>query len=165
MRARILIVLVVALVTGVAAALAQTTNDTSLAARQAAVDAFKGTWTGTSTCTDPNRPACKNEVVVYRFVPFTGAPWQLRCLADKIVGGKRLPMGAFLFQYDDKAKELRCDFKKGNTHGLWSFTADGDSLRGSLVLLPDGNKGRDVRAHRVDDAHVPPAPALKEYEE
>ncbi len=140
-------------------------KDSELDARQARIAAYTGTWTGTSTCVGKNRAACKNEVVVYRFVPFPAAPWQIRCLADKIVGGKRLPMGALIFQYDETSDGIRSEFSIGNTHGVWSFTADGDSLRGALILLPDGEKGRDVRAHRTDDSKVPPAPALKEYEE
>jgi len=125
---------------------------------------FKGTWTGKSICVG-DRPACKNETVVYRFMPFPGAPWQLRLLADKIIEGKRVPMGALLFQYDDEKHALCSEFKIGNTHGVWSFTARGDSLRGELIILPDGEKGRDVRAHRVNDSEVPPAPATKEYDE
>lgn len=156
-------VAVVLLAVGVAA-LAQTPSDTSMSVRQAAVDAFKGTWTGKSTCVGEH-PACKDEVVVYRFVPFTGAPWQLRCLGDKIVEGKRVPMGALMFQYDDKTKRLRCEFKRGTTRGVWSFAAEGDSLIGELIVPPDGSKVRDVRVHRIDDAHLPPAPALKEYQQ
>ena len=170
MRLRILCGLLVVVIA--AGAFAQTNTpapapsspDKELDARQARVAAFTGTWTGTSTCVGKN-PACKNEVVVYRFMPFPAAPSQTRCLADKIVAGKRLPMGALMFQYDDKTDGIRCEFKIGNTHGVWSFTAQGDSLIGALIILPDGEKGRDVRAHRVDDSKVPPAPALKEYEE
>ncbi|HET6462707.1 MAG TPA: hypothetical protein VFH33_02820 [Candidatus Krumholzibacteria bacterium] len=140
-------------------------KDTELDARQAKIAAYTGTWTGTSTCVGKNRPACKNEVVVYRFMPFPAAPWQTRLLADKIIEGKRLPMGALIFQYDDKTGGIRSEFKIGNTHGVWSFTAEGDSLVGELIILPAGGKGRDVRAHRTDDGKVPTAPALKEYEE
>jgi hypothetical protein len=47
---------------------------------------------------------------------------------------------------------------------VWSFTVDADSLKGTLIVLPGGDKSRDVRAHRVlDDSHLPPAPALNEY--
>jgi hypothetical protein len=139
-------------------------NPTDPVTAEKAAAPFKGTWTGKSTCVG-DRPACKNETVVYRFVPFTGAPWQLRLLADKVIEGKRVPMGALMFAYDDSTRGLRCEFKRGTTHGVWYFEVDGDSLRGKLLLLPDGDKARDVRAHRVDDAHVPSAPALKEYEE
>jgi hypothetical protein len=126
---------------------------------------FRGTWTGTSTCVG-DHPACKNEIVVYRFVPFPAVPWQVRCLADKIVGGKRLPMGALMFQYDERTRGLRCELTAPNTHGAWSFVVDGDSLRGEFTFLPDGDKGRDVRAVRVEDeSKLPAAPQLKDYEE
>jgi hypothetical protein len=134
------------------------------AAAEKAVAAFKGTWEGKSTCVG-DRPACKNEIVVYRFITFDGVPWQLRLLADKIIEGKRVPMGALLFAYDDSTKTLQCEFKRGTTHGVWSYEAVGDSLIGTLIVLPYGTKSRDVRAHRVEDADVPPAPPLKEYEE
>ena len=171
MRMRILCGLLVVVVA--AGAFAQTNTpapapsapDKELDARQAKIGAYTGTWTGTSTCVGKNRPACKNEVIVFRFVPFPGSPWQTRLLGDKIVEGKRLPMGAFIFQYDEKTHGIRSEFKVGNTHGEWSFIAEGDSLIGALITLPDGEKGRDVRAHRVDDSKVPPAPALEEYEE
>jgi hypothetical protein len=171
MRLKILLSMVVLL--AAAAVLAQNITptpsppprDTELATHEAKIATYSGTWTGTSTCVGKNRPACKNEVVVYRFVPFPAAPWQTRCLADKIVEGKRLPMGALIFQYDDKSNGIRSEFKIGNTHGVWSFTAEGDSLKGSLITLPDGEKGRDVRAHRIDESKLPAAPALKEYEE
>lgn len=171
MRMRILCGLLVVVVA--AGALAQNNTpapapsspDKELDARQARIAVFTGTWAGTSTCVAKNRPACKNEVIVFRFVPFPAAPWQTRLLGDKIVEGKRLAMGAFICQYDEKTHGIRSEFKVGNTHGEWSFTAEGDSLIGALITLPDGEKGRDVRAHRVDDSKVPPAPALKEYEE
>lgn len=171
MKARILFGLLAVIIA--ASALAQNINptpspapkDSELDARQAKIAAYTGTWTGTSTCVGTNRPACKNEVVVYRFMPFPAAPWQTRCLADKIVAGKRLPMGALIFKYDDKTGGIRSEFKVGDTHGVWSFTAEGDSLIGALIILPGGEKGRDVRAHRIDDSKVPPAPALKDYED
>ncbi|HET6349094.1 MAG TPA: hypothetical protein VFH88_08425, partial [Candidatus Krumholzibacteria bacterium] len=92
---------------------------------------FKGTWTGTSKCLG-DHPACKDEIVVYRFVPFVGAPWQLRVLADKIIDGKRQPMGALMFLYDRPTHTMRCEFTRPNAHGIWSFAAQGDSLVGQL---------------------------------
>lgn len=125
---------------------------------------FKGTWAGKSMCVG-DHPACKNENVVYRFVPFSGAPWQMRLLADKIIEGKRVPMGALMFAYDDTTRGMKCEFKRGTTRGVWYFEVDGDSLTGKLLVLPAGDKARDVRAKRViDDSHLPAAPALKEYE-
>jgi len=166
MRQKIVIIAIIATLGAVAALTHAQTTDSTVDARTKAANAFRGTWTGKSICVGNNRPACKDETVVYRFVPFTGAPWQLRLLADKIIEGKRVPMGALMFQYDDKAHGLRCEFKKGNTHGVWSFAVAGDSLTGDLVTLPGGEKGRDVRAVRVtDESKLPEAPSLKDYEE
>lgn len=122
-----------------------------------------GTWTGTSTCVG-DRPACKNETVVYRFVPIEGHPTQVRLLADKIIDGKRVPMGALVFDYHAETGEARSEFRVGRTHGIWSYTVAGDEIKGTLVILPEGSVGRDVKAHRVADDQVPAAPAIAEYD-
>jgi hypothetical protein len=111
-----------------------------------------------------NRAACNNETVVYRFVPVDGHPGQIRLLADKIVDGKRVPMGALVFEYDERTGKLICEFTRGNTHGIWSFSIAGESMTGSLEILPERSVGRDVKAHRVKDAELPAAPALHEYD-
>ena len=123
-----------------------------------------GTWTGTSTCVG-NRPACKNEVVVYRFVPIKDDPGRFRQLADKIIEGKRVPMAVLDCDFDERTGTVRSEFRVGNTHGVWTFTVKGDTMTGELIILPEGSRGRDVKAHRVKDTDVPPAPADKEYEE
>src|SRR5947208_3363109 len=58
-----------------------------------------GTWRGTSVCTDRvAAPACNDESVVYDFT--AGAtPDTVHWKADKIVEGKRLPMGEFDLVY------------------------------------------------------------------
>ena len=131
---------------------------------QTSPSAFAGTWTGTSTCVG-NRPACKNETVVYRFVPIVGHPKQLRQLADKIIEGKRVPMGALEFELNERTGVLESEFKRGHTHGIWSYSVTGDSLTGTLIILPERSIGRDVKVRRVTDTEVPAAPALREYEE
>jgi hypothetical protein len=131
---------------------------------QGSPSAFVGTWTGTSTCVG-NRPACKNETVVYRFLPLDDRPQQVRLLADKIIDGKRVPMGALVFDYDEGKGELRSEFRVGQTHGVWSYSVAGDSMTGTLVILPERSVGRDVKVHRVKDTEVPAAPAIGEYDE
>ena len=122
---------------------------------------FAGTWTGTSLCTGVPG-ACKDETVVYRFEPVAKQPRQLRMLGDKIIAGKRLPMGALLMECDTTGRSLRCEFTT-STHIVWAFTAFGDSLAGTLITLPDSTLGRRVTAHRVPDSAVPPAPAREDY--
>lgn len=122
-----------------------------------------GTWTGTSTCVG-NRPACKNEVVVYRIVAVDGKPEVVALYADKIIYGKRVPMGEFDFVYRDTDRTLVCEFHVGQTHGLIELTVSGDAMTGTLVVLPEKTLGRRISVNRVSDDKVPPPPGLDEYE-
>jgi hypothetical protein len=130
----------------------------------ATTPAAVGTWTGESICTDKNRPACKNEVVVYRVEEISGRPGVLLLLADKIIEGKRDPMGKLECKYDEAAGTLSCEFTRRQTHGLWQYKVSGDQMEGTLVLLPDKTVGRRVKVRRVKDDEVPAAPAREEYE-
>jgi hypothetical protein len=123
-----------------------------------------GTWTGTSTCVG-NRPACKNELVVYRFAKLEGNPKQVRLYADKVIDGKRVPMGELDCEVDAEHHTVRSEFTIGNTHGIWEYTVDGDAMTGKLIILPDKTIGRDVKARRVNDDEVPDAPPLSDYAE
>lgn len=149
------------LILAVSTGLARSTPDP---AGRTLVSAVAGTWTGTSTCVG-NRPACKNEVVVYRLLPVDGHPRQVRWLGDKIIDGKRVPMGALVFDVDEQKGTLRGEFHIGQTHGVWSFTVSGDSMKGTLVVLPGGAVGRDVSVHRAKDADVPAPPPMSDYNE
>ena len=122
-----------------------------------------GTWKGDSTCMG-NRPACKNEIVVYRFELVPGKPGVVLNYADKIIDGQRVPMGKLEFQYNEAKGELSCEFTINQTHGLWQFTVSGDTIEGGLVLLPGREPGRRVKVKRVSESEVPKAPAKKEYE-
>jgi hypothetical protein len=123
-----------------------------------------GTWMGESTCTDKNRPACKNEVVIYRFEEIAGKQGVLLLLADKIIEGKRDPMGKLECKYDEAGGTLSCEFTRRQTHGLWQYKVSGDQMEGTLVLLPDKTVGRRVKVRRVSDDQVPAAPARELYE-
>lgn len=121
-----------------------------------------GTWTGTSLCVG-DRPACKNEVVVYRFLEIEGQPGRLTWLADKIIEGKREPMGKLEFVYTAADQSLTCEFTVGRTHGVWAFKVSGDAMTGTLVVLPDKTLARRVSVHRVREDQVPKAPGMDEY--
>ncbi len=121
-----------------------------------------GTWTGSSTCVG-NRPACKNEEVVYRFVVVDGQPRRVTLLADKVIEGERVPMGKLEFIVSGAGDSLSCDFRIRQTHGIWAFKVAGDTMVGTLVILPDRTLGRRVRVHRVREDQVPKAPPLDEY--
>jgi len=103
--------------------------------------------------------------VVYRFVAIDGHPHQVRLLADKIIDGKRVAMGALVLDVDEKAETLRGEFVRGHTHGVWSYSVEGDSMKGTLVILPEGTVGRDVKTRRAKDDELPAAPPLSDYDE
>ncbi len=111
--------------------------------------AILGTWRGTSTCTDLERaPACKNEVVVYRFTPAKGkVPGRTTLAAAKIVDGQEVPMGEMDFSWDG-AKGWTSEFTTPRFHALWAYAVDGPELTGTLVDLPTKSTLRRVKATR-----------------
>ena len=135
----------------------------SVAARQPAPPVI-GTWKGDSTCRG-NRPACKNEVVVYRFEAVAGKPDAILWFADKIVEGKREPMGKAEMHYDQAKGELSWEFTVRQNHGLWQFKVSVDTMEGTLVLLPTRGLVRVVKVKRINENVVPPAPARELYNE
>jgi hypothetical protein len=132
-------------------------------ANSSAVSSVLGTWTGESICVG-NRPACKNEVVVYRFEAVAGKSGVVTWLADKIIQGKREPMGKLECQYDESKGTVSCEFTIRQTHGLWELQMSGDNMEGTLVLLPNKDIGRRVKVKRVDEKEVPVAPDRKLYD-
>ncbi|MEA2204166.1 MAG: hypothetical protein QOE77_942 [Blastocatellia bacterium] len=129
----------------------------------ASTQGINGTWTGQSVCVG-NRPACKNEEIVYRFVAVPGKVDTVTLYGDKILNGERVPMGKFDCNYDAAKGTLSCEFTRRQTHGIWRYQISGDALEGDLMLLPNKDIGRTVKAHRVDESKVPKAPPLVDYE-
>ena len=131
-------------------------------AAHAASPTLIGTWTGTSTCTAAARAACKNEIVVYRFVRRDAQHAIL--YADKIIAGKREAMGALDMQLSAGDRQASKHFTHGNTSGTWAYTMLSDSaLTGTLIVDLGNTLARKVEAHRVDDKDMLPAPALGDY--
>jgi hypothetical protein len=122
-----------------------------------------GTWKGESLCVG-NRPACKNEVAVYRFEAIPGKAGMFLQLGDKIINGKREPMGKLEYRYDEAKGELSSEFTIGQTHGLWQFKVTGETMEGTLTELPGREVVRRVKVKRVSETEVPPAPARALYD-
>ena len=121
-----------------------------------------GTWSGESICVG-HRPACKNEVVVYRFEPVAGNSTLLTLLADKIIKGKRVPMYRLDFQYDESRRTLSCDFTQGHTRGTWEYRIAGDSMEGTGIVMASKSVARSVKVKRVREDQVPAAPDHDSY--
>ena len=124
-----------------------------------------GAWTGHSLCVDKARhPACKDETIVYRFV--RTAPHAATLYADKILAGKREPMGALRMQLGQDDRSASAHFTWGRGTGTWAYTMTSDTtLTGTLKDDPGGALARNVDAHRADDKDLPAAPPLADYGE
>lgn len=110
--------------------------------------AFVGTWQGSSTCVNRQlAPACKDETVVYdvRKSEKAGA---VILEADKIVEGKRVPMGELEFTYSTSEGCWRSEFETPRVHASWCLVVKGNELTGHLRLLPGNEIVRDVRLQR-----------------
>jgi len=106
-----------------------------------------GDWTGESICAG-NNPSCHDEKVIYHFSRSQADPQKLTLAADKIVDGKPEPMGELEFTYDAAKQSLTGEFQNARYHGLWEFKIKGDTMEGTLTLLPEKTIGRRVKVER-----------------
>jgi hypothetical protein len=110
---------------------------------------LRGTWRGTSTCTDRvAAPACQDETVVYEFKN-GDKPGTVTMSADKIVNGERVPMGDLTFAYDATLACWRSDFESPRMKSRWCFTVEGNTMKGTATLLPGNQVVRRVTVKRV----------------
>jgi hypothetical protein len=107
-----------------------------------------GTWRGTSVCTDRvAAPACKDESVVYEFA--AGAKRNsVHWKADKIVDGKRVPMGEFDLVYRPSDSCWTAEVTSPRFHMVWSLTVNGAALHGTATLLPGREVVRRIEARK-----------------
>jgi hypothetical protein len=116
------------------------------AAGKGDLKAFLGTWRGTSLCVNRTiAPACNDETVVYE-VRRAEKPDAVILAADKIVEGKRLPMGELEFVYSEPEGCWRGEFTTPRAHGVWCLVVEGKNLRGSLRHMPENVDVRKVQA-------------------
>lgn len=74
-------------------------------------------------------------------------------------------MGALECEVDVEHQSVRGEFNRGQTHGIGEYRMDRGAMTGQFVILPDRSVGREVKAHRVAEKEVPPAPPASEYAE
>ncbi len=112
--------------------------------------AILGNWRGTSTCVkDAANSACNDEQVIYHFTAMSGKPDSVALAAEKIVAGKPEPMFDLTLGRDAGEKAWSTEWSNARYHILWSFQASGDTLTGTLYMLPDRRVARNVRATRT----------------
>ncbi|HVF67242.1 MAG TPA: hypothetical protein VM914_06250 [Pyrinomonadaceae bacterium] len=114
-----------------------------------------GEWEGESVCVGKNRPACKNEHVIYHITKKDGDEADAVTMhADKVVNGKPEEMGVLDCKYDAAESSLTCEFNVNGTHGVFEYAIDGDEMEGTLKLLPAGTLGRRIKVRKL--LEVPP---------
>ncbi|PYS52918.1 MAG: hypothetical protein DMF68_00675 [Acidobacteria bacterium] len=120
----------------------------SLSGVQANDDVSKlvGNWTGDSTCVG-NVPSCHDEKVIYRIAKLDEQD-KVRITADKIVNGKPETMGVLDFKYDKEKSTLVNEFTNSRYHAVWELMVKGDTMEGTLTLLPDKTIVRRVKVKK-----------------
>jgi len=107
-----------------------------------------GLWRGTSTCTDrAAAPACQDEIIVYEFKAGS-SPGTVHWVADKVVNGKREPMGELDLQYDKTEKCWKVEFTSPRAKVVWRLSVDERHLSGTARLLPGNETVRTVDARK-----------------
>jgi len=105
-----------------------------------------GTWTGESICVNKEKfPACNDERVVYRLAQSASAADVVTITMDKIVDGKAEMMAELDFKYDAEKGTLVNEFTRNTVRGVWAFTVKGNSMEGTLTVLPDKTLVRRIK--------------------
>lgn len=101
------------------------------------VDEIVGTWRGTSACVDRQAaPACTDEEVIYEIVARPGQPDSVTLNADKVVDGKRVPMGPLDFTHEATSRSWTSELNTPRMRAVWRLSVSGTTLSGTLTLLP-----------------------------
>jgi hypothetical protein len=106
-----------------------------------------GNWVGESICAGANS-SCQDEKVIYRITAPPDAAGNVEISADKIVDGKPENMGIIRCKYDEKKGTLVGDLESPRYRGVWEFTIKGDTIEGTLTLLPAKTVARRVKVKR-----------------
>jgi hypothetical protein len=105
--------------------------DAAAAGTAAPVKEIVGEWRGVSECVDlANYPNCKNEQVIY---DITATASQVTLKGDKVIDGKRLPMGDLVLVFEPGDHAWLGDFKNDRVHVVWKFKVSGGAMSGTLT--------------------------------
>ena len=108
-----------------------------------------GTWRGTSTCVNREAaPACNDEQVVYEIAAAPGKENAVSVKADKIVEGKRVPMGELEFTRDATDGQWFTEFQSARVHARWMLSPHGNTMTGTMILLPAKVVVRKIELHK-----------------
>ena len=106
-----------------------------------------GDWAGESVC-GGGIPSCHDEHVVYHITKPPDERGNVSIAADKIVNGKPEPMGVIELKYDAERRTLTGELKNNRYKGVWEFKVEGDTMEGTLTILPN-TIGRRIKVKKV----------------
>jgi hypothetical protein len=102
-----------------------------------------GTWIGESICT-PVRRACHDEQAVYH-ITIPKKAGVVDMLMNKVVDGEEVEMGGTVeYIVNADATSLTSEYTYNGNHLRWSFTRNGNEMRGTLMNVPDGAIIRNI---------------------
>ena len=108
-----------------------------------------GTWHGASTCVNREAaPACNDEQVVYEIAAVPGKQNTVTVKADKVIDGKRVPMGILDFVYNPIDGNWTTEISTPRVHALWMLSVRGKTMTGTMVLLPSKTVVRRMELHK-----------------
>jgi len=107
-----------------------------------------GDWAGESVCGGGN-PSCHDEQVVYHITKPPDERGNVSIDADKIVDGRAEPMGVIELRYDGANGTLKGELKNGRYQGVWEFKVEGNTMEGTLTILPDRTVARRIKVKKV----------------
>jgi hypothetical protein len=115
------------------------------------VEEIVGAWHGTSACVDRQAaPACTDEEVIYEIVVSPGHPEAVTVTADKIVDGKRVPMGPLEFTLEAASRSWTSELETPRMHALWRLSVSGTTMSGTVTLLPSKAVVRRVELRKLE---------------
>lgn len=125
----------------------------ALFAPQDPAAAILGRWEGTSICVKAewNR-ACHDEIAMHEFVRDSVRPGVIIDHGYKLLAGQWDWMADIELRYDPAGHRWVGDWSNTRVHIELNYALRGTDLTGTLSILPDHRKGRDIALHR-------PAPA------
>lgn len=122
----------------------------ALFAPQDPAAAILGRWEGTSICVKAewNR-ACHDETAMHEFTRDTAHAGVIIDHGYKLLDGQWDWMADFPLRYDPARRRWAGEWSNSRVRIEVSYVLQGSDLVGTLNILPDGRKGRDIVIHRV----------------
>jgi len=108
-----------------------------------------GDWCGESICVG-EIGACKDEQVVYHISIDPADATKVKIGADKIVNGKPEFMGDIDLKFDARNNTLTGELTTPRYHGVWEFTVKGNTIWGTLSLLPERRIARQIKVMKSE---------------